>query len=55
MDELDELPVVTDASREYLNQRQLLDYRAEREAYLEWLLTFGKRPDEAVGYAPRRA
>ena len=51
MDELDELPVVTDTSEEYLNQRQLLDYRAEREACLEWLLTFGKRPDEAVGYA----
>ena len=51
MDELNELPVVTDTSKEYLNQRQLLDYRAEREACLEWLLTFGKRPDEAVGYA----
>lgn len=51
MDELDELPVVTDASEEYLNPRQRLDYRAEREACLEWLLTFGKKPDEAIGYA----
>ncbi|CQR49617.1 tyrosine-type recombinase/integrase [Haloferax massiliensis] len=51
MSDLDELPVVTDASKEYLNPRQLLDYRAEREACLDWLLTFGKKPDEAKGYA----
>ena len=51
MDELEELPVVTDTAKEYLNPRQLLDYRAEREACLKWLLTFGKRPDEAKGYA----
>ena len=51
MDELDELPVVTNASKEYLNPRQLLDYRNEREDCLEWLLTFGKRPAEAEGYA----
>jgi hypothetical protein len=54
MDELDELPVVTDTAEEYLNPRQLLDYRAEREACLKWLLTFGKRPDEAAGYAVGR-
>ena len=51
MDELDELPVVTETSTEYLNPRQQLDYRNEREACLEWLLTFGKRPDQASGYA----
>jgi len=50
MDELDELPVVTETSTEYLNPRQQLDYRNEREA-CEWLLTFGKRPDQASGYA----
>jgi len=51
MDELDGLPVVTDTSEEYLNPRQLLDFRAERETCLEWRLIFGKRPDEAAGYA----
>ena len=51
MDDLEKLPVVTETSEEYLNPRQLLDYRNEREECLEWLLTFGKRPDEAVGYA----
>jgi len=29
MDELDELPVVTDASKEYLDPRQQFDHRAE--------------------------
>ncbi len=51
MDEIKNLPIVTDISKEYLNQRQLLDYRNERENCLTWLLTFGKRPDEAVGYS----
>jgi len=51
MDELDELPVLTDASKEHLNPRQQVDYRTEREECLTWLLTFGKRPEEAVGYS----
>jgi integrase len=51
MIDLDEYPVLTQDSEEFLNQRQLLDYRSEREECLRWLLTFGKKPDEAVGYA----
>jgi hypothetical protein len=34
-----------------LNHRQLLDYRSEREDCLQWLLTYGKEPDKAEGYA----
>ena len=34
-----------------MNNRQLLDYRSQREDYLEWLLTLGKRPEQAEGYA----
>jgi site-specific recombinase XerD len=48
---VEDLPVVTEPSESYLNQRQLLDYRSEREDCLEWLLTFGKNPDRAEGYA----
>lgn len=44
-------PVVTEDVTSYLNRRQLLDYRAEREDCLQWLLTSGKKPDEAKGYA----
>jgi hypothetical protein len=51
MIDLEEYPVVTESSESYLNQRQLLDYRSEREECLRWLLTYGKRPDEAAGYA----
>lgn len=48
---LDELTLVSRPTKEYLNQRQLVDYRAQREACLEWLLTFGKDPKHAKGYA----
>jgi len=51
MVDLDDMPVVTEPSESYLNQRQLLDYRSEREDCLTWLLTFGKNPDRAEGYA----
>lgn len=51
MTELEGLPVVTKPSESYLNQRQLIDYRSEREDCLTWLLTFGKNPDRAEGYA----
>jgi len=51
MIDLEEYPVVTENSELYLNQRRLLDYRSEREECLRWLLTYGKRPDEAAGHA----
>lgn len=51
MIDLDDLPVMTETSEKYLNPRQRLDYKAEREDCLEWLLTFGKDPNKAEGYA----
>ena len=42
MIDLDDYPVLTQNSEEFLNRRQLLDYRSEREECLRWLLTFGK-------------
>jgi len=44
-------PIVTEPSEAFLNPRQVIDYRAEREDCLEWLLAFGKTPDKAEGYA----
>jgi len=44
MIDFEEYPVVTENSRDYLNQRQLVDYRSEREECLRWLLTYGKEP-----------
>lgn len=52
MTDLDDYPVVPDVTKEYLNPRQLLDYRAEREDCLRWLLVYGKEPEQAVDYAP---
>ena len=52
MSNLDQYPVVTEASESYLNQRQPLDYRSEREGCLQWLLTYRKNPAEVKGYAP---
>jgi site-specific recombinase XerD len=51
MIDLDDYPVVTETSESFLNHRQLLDYRSEREDCLQWLLTYGKEPDKAEGYA----
>lgn len=51
MIDLEDFSVVTEPAAEYLNHRQQLDYQTEREDCLEWLLTFGKNPDHAEGYA----
>ena len=45
------VPVVTEAAEEYLNHKQLLDYRSERESCLSWLLGLGKNPEKGEGYA----
>jgi len=51
MSELDGIKLVTAPSTEYLNDRQLSDYRSQRTACLRWLLRFGKDPDHVEGYA----
>lgn len=51
MTDLDGITVVPGPSEEFLNDRQLVDFRSQREACLQWLLTFGKDPDEVDGYA----
>lgn len=48
---LEDLPIVTEPSEAYLNPRQQLDYRNERESCLEWLLSLGKDPSSGEGYA----
>jgi len=48
---LEGISVVPEPSEKLLNERQRVDYRTEREQCLEWLLTFGKDPGRAEGYA----
>lgn len=50
-DPFDGITLVTKPSKGFLGPRQLRDYRAHREACIDWLLHFGKDPDEATGYA----
>ncbi|GAB3680496.1 hypothetical protein GCM10028857_03290 [Salinarchaeum chitinilyticum] len=47
----DDVTVVSEPAEEFLNQKQLLDYRSEREDCLSWLLAFGKAPEKGEGYA----
>ena len=51
MSDLDGIAIVTEPSRAFLNERQLLDYRNQREKCLRWLLGLGKDPEKATGYA----
>lgn len=47
----DSITVVTEPAAEFLNQKQLIDYRSERKECLSWLLAFGKEPQKGEGYA----
>lgn len=51
MSNLSRLNLVTNKSKELLNERQIVDYQTQRESCLDWLLTFGKHPKRAEGYA----
>jgi len=48
---VDGVVLVPEKSEEYLNQRQLLDYRSHREKLVKWCLSIGKDPEKAEGYA----
>jgi len=45
------VPLVTQPSREQLNQRQIVDYREIRRDLLTWLRDIGKTPNKGKGYA----
>ncbi|MDS0474687.1 hypothetical protein NDO75_06790 [Natrinema sp. 1APR25-10V2] len=51
MSDLDGITLVTGPAEEYLNERQLTDYRTQRANCLRWLLHFGKDPEHVEGYA----
>jgi len=48
---IDDIVVVPEKTREYLNQRQIVDYRDHREQLIKWILNIGKDPEKAEGYA----
>lgn len=51
MTDTDQITLVTEPAEDYLNPRQCDDYRRQREHCVQWLLTFGKKPSKAEGYA----
>ncbi|WP_135536149.1 tyrosine-type recombinase/integrase [Halostella pelagica] len=50
-DQVEDIVVVPEASEQYLNQRQLEDYREHRVNLIKWLRHLGKDPEKAEGYA----
>lgn len=50
-EDLDDLPVLTDHAEEYLNPRQVVDYKHHRKRLLKWMLNIGKDPDKGEGYS----
>lgn len=47
--------VVPEKAEDFLNERQLLDYREFRSDLINWLLNLGKDPEKADGYAGETA
>jgi site-specific recombinase XerD len=47
----EKITVIPEPTESYLNHKQRIDYQSEREECLSWLLTFGKNPEQADGYA----
>lgn len=43
--------VVPEQTEQWLNQRQLEDYRSHRVQLIRWMLHLGKNPEKAEGYA----
>ena len=44
-------PLVPNPTKEILTDRQLVDYKHQRERFLDWLKHFGKDPKKAEGYS----
>lgn len=50
-EKVDGIVVVPEPSREYLNERQRIDYRDHRQKLIKWALNIGKDPEKANGDA----
>lgn len=54
-EKVEDIVVISEASEQWLNQRQLEDYRAHREQLIRWVRHLGKDPEKAEGYAHETA
>ncbi|MFC5278888.1 tyrosine-type recombinase/integrase [Halorubrum rubrum] len=48
---VENIVVIPEKSRNYLNNRQSLDYRSHRKQLIKWAITLGKDTEKAEGYA----
>lgn len=46
-----DFPLVTQPSRDFLNERQIEDYREHQRQLFTWAVTVGKNPDRGEGYS----
>lgn len=49
--QLQGVTLVPEDSRQYLNERQVIDYKEHRRQWIRWLFTLGKDPERGDGYA----
>jgi hypothetical protein len=42
--------ILPDKTKQMLRKRQKVDYQAEQEQFVDWLLDEGKKPDNEIGY-----
>lgn len=47
----DDIPLIPEPTKAYLNERQRVDYEEHREEFLTWLYAIGKDPEKAEGYS----
>lgn len=50
-DKVEDIVIVSQKSENYLNQRQLAEYRDFRRKLIKWMRHVGKDPEKATGYA----
>lgn len=51
-EQLESLKLVSEPTREVLNNKEVIDYRSQREQRAKWYLRLGKEPVKARGYSP---
>jgi len=54
-EKLECIVLISGPSRDYLNERQRVDYESHRQKLLKWLGSTGKNPDTLEGYAHHTA
>ena len=48
---IEDFPLTTSHSRERLTEKEYIDYRSQREEFIQWLIYLGKDPEKAEGYS----